>query len=547
MLYYSFQNENVWAKPFNTKEDKDLVLLIGLQGSYGAELSINSKLKVLNSYGIILVPAPLDMHKAKVLENSIILCNDQNSLRIISSKTAEGNILEIHDESLESIGISNSGYFPRYSKENYHLETVFISKTARKIVLIDNSAKRPSSVIIRDLKEKSEMSFAIENPNRDMNQNNEILCEFKSKKSAFFTCAILSSDENFMFCALNICRIYKVSLKSHKKDMNFAEGHNDIISILNASDDNNYLISSSYDLTIIVWDFEQLIKKFTLTGHQGIINDVVIGKKNKELYCGSCDRKLWGWNIESGNSVFNLRGNCLAITCLDLSENEMMLASGTCDFSVEIWNLVTHEIITTFVGHSFPIKTCKFFNFDQHLFTSSSDNFLLIWSLKTFSIIYKILSTAYTVSKILEDPNQRYLGVIYTSGNTHFWDKLNKNLYEISDNYVNDKNLQGFLINNFYICALDNNRIKVIDFVNNKSIMIIRFNKRVTLMQLIRREEYSLFMCRNRIYYTIKIDALTYKYKENLQLEQDVDSLPFSKFTNKFRLLCLFKKRIHLR
>lgn len=546
MFYYSFRNENVWARTINNQEDKDLASLIGMQGSYGANLSISNKLKILNSYGIILTRASLDIHKVKIVENSIILCDDKNSLCIFSSKTIEGNILELHDESLESIGISNWGYFSRYSKDNSHLETVFISKTARNIVLIDISAKHASSVIIRDLKSNIEIFFAIENQKKNLDQNIEMSCETKSKNSVFFTCAILSGDENFMFCALSECKIFKISLII-KKVTDVAEGHQDIINILAASDDNNYLVSSSYDLTIIVWDFENLTKNFTLRGHQGIVNDIVIGKNKKELYCGSCDRKLWGWNIESGHPLFNLKGNCLAITCLDLSEDETMLASGTCDFSVEIWSLEMHEIITTFAGHNFPIKTCKFFNFDQHLLTSSSDNFLLIWSLKAFSIIYKILSTPHSVYKELDEPNQKYLGIVYTSGVVHFWDKVNKNLYEISDSYANNKDLQGFLIKNFFVCVLENHSIKVIDFVNNKSIMIIRFNERIKLMQLIKRENYALFGCKNGIYFTINIDALTHKNKENFQLEQDVDSLSFSKFTNKFRMFCLFKKRIHLR
>lgn len=78
-----------------------------MQGSYGIVLSIANNFKVLNSYGIILTPAPLDIHKAKVVKNSIILCNNKNSLFIFSFKTIEGNILELHYESLESIVISN--------------------------------------------------------------------------------------------------------------------------------------------------------------------------------------------------------------------------------------------------------------------------------------------------------------------------------------------------------------------------------------------------------------------------------------------------------
>ncbi len=76
-------------------------------------------------------------------------------------------------------------------------------------------------------------------------------------------------------------------------------GHSDRISSVAISSDNKYIISGSYDETVIVWDRESGEVKKKLKEHLGCVYSVVISSDNKYIVSGSNDKTIRVWERES--------------------------------------------------------------------------------------------------------------------------------------------------------------------------------------------------------------------------------------------------------
>ncbi|KII65987.1 Guanine nucleotide-binding protein subunit beta-like protein [Thelohanellus kitauei] len=172
-------------------------------------------------------------------------------------------------------------------------------------------------------------------------------------------------------------------------------GHNHIVSDICLSKDGGFVISSSWDKLIKLWDIEKGIVKTVLHGHTNDVMSVAFSSDNRQIVSGSRDRtvRLWNtlghqkfvfqenghtdcvsavltkpsdngilvisagydglgkvWGLKPAGLRQNLRGHRMAINSISLSPNFSMLASGGKDGQILIWNLDTNEYIKSLEG-----------------------------------------------------------------------------------------------------------------------------------------------------------------------------------------------------
>ena len=139
------------------------------------------------------------------------------------------------------------------------------------------------------------------------------------------------------------------------------EGHGGPVMGLATSVEKNLLASTSFDYSVLLWEFDKIKEVQQLIGHDAAVNVAKFSGSGKLLATGGDDAQIFIWNTEKLNNIKNsptiLSSHTAKIVDIDFSNDERKLASAGWDHSIKIWDTVkTISESSIFIGiNSGPI------------------------------------------------------------------------------------------------------------------------------------------------------------------------------------------------
>ncbi|XP_063125086.1 F-box and WD repeat domain containing 10 isoform X1 [Rattus norvegicus] len=151
-------------------------------------------------------------------------------------------------------------------------------------------------------------------------------------------------------------------------------GHAGSIRALFLSEEDNILLSGSYDLSIRYWDIKTGACIRIFYGHQGTITCLDLYKNR--LVSGAKDGQVKEWDIETGKCLKTFKHKD-PILAARISETYIV---SSCERGiVKVWHVVTAQLQKTLTGHEGAVK-CLFFN-QWHLVSGGADGLVMAWSM----------------------------------------------------------------------------------------------------------------------------------------------------------------------
>ena len=98
--------------------------------------------------------------------------------------------------------------------------------------------------------------------------------------------------------------------------------------------DGKYLVSSSYDKTIKIWDIKTGESLNTFNGHNGFITSVIITPDGKYIISGSTDKTIKIWDFKTGESLSTFRGHNDRVSSITITTDGKYLVSGSSDKTI---------------------------------------------------------------------------------------------------------------------------------------------------------------------------------------------------------------------
>ncbi|XP_007943775.1 CMT1A duplicated region transcript 1 protein [Orycteropus afer afer] len=151
-------------------------------------------------------------------------------------------------------------------------------------------------------------------------------------------------------------------------------GHAGSIRALFLCEEENFLLSGSYDLSIRYWDLKTGICIRIFNGHQGTITCMDLHKNR--LASGARDCQVKVWDIDTGKCLrtFKHKDPILATRISDT-----YIVSSCERGMVKVWHIATAQLVKTLSGHEGAVKCLCF---DQwHLLSGSADGLVMAWSM----------------------------------------------------------------------------------------------------------------------------------------------------------------------
>ncbi|XP_055263317.1 F-box and WD repeat domain containing protein 10B isoform X2 [Moschus berezovskii] len=177
---------------------------------------------------------------------------------------------------------------------------------------------------------------------------------------------LLAVSSNRKIQLLDIIRVKEIPIRFR--------GHAGSVRALFLCEEENFLLSGSYDLSIRYWDLKSGVCIRIFNGHQGTITCMDV-YKNK-LASGAKDCQVKEWDIETGKCLKTFKHKD---PILDTRINDTYIVSSCEKGMVKVWHMVTAQLVKTLNGHEGAVK-CLYFD-QWHLLSGSTDGLVMAWSM----------------------------------------------------------------------------------------------------------------------------------------------------------------------
>lgn len=155
------------------------------------------------------------------------------------------------------------------------------------------------------------------------------------------------------------------------------QGHTDGV-LCCQYNNNELLMTGSYDATVKIWNTEtgKLIR--TLTGHRMGIKSLIFD--DQKLITAGLDSTIKVWNWRTGECISSYNGHREGVIAVDFLDK--LIVSGSADKTVKVWHVETRTCYTL-RGHSDWVTCVKIHSNSRSLFSASDDSTVKLWDLDT--------------------------------------------------------------------------------------------------------------------------------------------------------------------
>ncbi len=255
------------------------------------------------------------------------------------------------------------------------------------------------------------------------------------------------------------------------------DAHSHIISSLSLSADTRFLVSSSLDNTMKVWDIEaeQNIKTFR---HKNYFNHPLsssISVDLSKIVVSDLGGPIRVWNITEGSCIGTTKGHNGLATCAAIAKTTGIAVSGGWDHKIMVWDLRSGNCDFT-LEHRYTINRLKMYSDGKKIIVEDGEfadqvTQLSLWDLSTKDLIGRIRKHCFPQwdFRILQKSNHILAFLDEGGTDVELWD-MNKEklLFVFKGHSKQILNLSIHPDENYFISTGEDQNIKLWDLENHQ-------------------------------------------------------------------------------
>ncbi|OJJ15554.1 hypothetical protein BKI52_37350 [marine bacterium AO1-C] len=186
--------------------------------------------------------------------------------------------------------------------------------------------------------------------------------------------------------------ILTIPLQAQKNDLIVNVGHHDNVTAIDISQDGRWLVTTSRDRSIRIWDYPQ--KKLYKVLHGFTyrkINALKISHDGAYIAAGGNDQQIRIWKRSSGELLHTLNSHSSSVNALTFSPDGKVLASGGRDSKVFLWDVAKGAELVLLKDTKAYISTLVFSKDGRWLVGGTSRGKVLVWQTKPRKLIRKFI------------------------------------------------------------------------------------------------------------------------------------------------------------
>jgi WD40 repeat protein len=156
-------------------------------------------------------------------------------------------------------------------------------------------------------------------------------------------------------------------------------GHENTVTDCAVSADGSFIVSSSSDWTLKIWDAKNGAERLTLRGHAAPVTACAVAPDTSFIVSASSDQTLKVWDSQTGAERLTLRGHAGPVNDCAVSPDGSFIVSASSDQTLKVWDSRTGAERLTLRGHPSAVDTCAVSK-DGSLILSASRGGLVVWN-----------------------------------------------------------------------------------------------------------------------------------------------------------------------
>ena len=213
------------------------------------------------------------------------------------------------------------------------------------------------------------------------------------------------------------------------------KGHTNEVRAIAISQDNHFVASGScanlvgdtcQEGAVILWDLRQATDIWQLNDslHDGWITGLDFSPTGDYLVVSSDDGTVAMWDVETGELVHEFIGHEGAVNAVDYHPTEAQILTAGDDGIILLWDVATGNIIHRFTEHSGAVNDVVFNQDGTEILSGSEDKLVILWNTQTGEPIItyeQSASTAIGIHAVAFDPAHSW--VLGSNTQIVTWDK----------------------------------------------------------------------------------------------------------------------------
>ena len=199
------------------------------------------------------------------------------------------------------------------------------------------------------------------------------------------------------------------------------KGHENTVSSVTFSPDGRYLLSSSWDRTVRLWQVVDSSQVYRLR-MAGEVTSVAFLPDGSQFVIGLTDKTAGVFNTVDGSVSEVLKGHNGSILTVACSPDGKWIATGGNDKTAKIWNRADGKLERTLTWHDGPILALQFSPDGKSIATASSDGTVRFWNVPDGKPVRTLGGHASYVYGISYSPDGKNITSTSTDGTVCLWD-----------------------------------------------------------------------------------------------------------------------------
>ncbi|KAH8797327.1 hypothetical protein DL96DRAFT_998614 [Flagelloscypha sp. PMI_526] len=200
------------------------------------------------------------------------------------------------------------------------------------------------------------------------------------------------------------------------------DDHLNCVTSTTFSPNGKYIVSTSEDPTVRVWDAQSGRKVRQLRGHTGPVSSAAFSPDDRRIVSASHDRSIRIWDVESGEMLQQLNGHTGCVQIAAFSLDGMNVISVCEDKTVCRWDAESGVQLRRLSSYTDNMFSVAFSPDGKQIASSCRNHFVHVWDVESGKELQRFSGHTDWVYSVAFSPNGRQ--VVSGSGDrtVHIWD-----------------------------------------------------------------------------------------------------------------------------